>query len=237
MKEGRFPLAGWRWLVFCLSSLFQSVCSSFLFYKCSQDPPSALYLPEEVGDGGVDVPVGGVERVAGLLLAKAHLHEGLHVPLLEHLRVAGVRLRPVLGRGLEKGEVVEVLLGHHRVLRVGRLGRAQQRLKREERRLDRERGRPLVLENVQANRPVLGAHVRVPDLALEAHLRRLEGVHALDLNVDHELAPGVGRVHGAAYLPLQGGQVVAEHPHADPGGLVVPNLLDLLLKPAQVHPD
>ena len=54
------------------------------------------------------------------------------------------------------------LLGHYRVLRVVWLGRRQQGLEGEHGRLEGESGRPLVLEDVQTDGPVLTADVGVP---------------------------------------------------------------------------
>ncbi len=70
--------------------------------------------------------------------------------------------RPMPRGAHEERLVVEVLLGHHGVLRIVLLGGAKQRLQTQERCLDRESRAPLVLEDVKADGAVLAADVRVP---------------------------------------------------------------------------
>ena len=63
-------------------------------------------------------------------------------------------------------------LGHERVVRI-RIG--QQRADGQDHLGRRERGRPLRVENVQADAPV-AVHVRMVDLCRERHLGRLEWI-------------------------------------------------------------
>lgn len=64
-------------------------------------------------------------------------------------------------------------------LRVVRLRRGQQRLQAEQRGLERQRRRPLVLQDVEADGAVGGADVGVPHLGDEPHLGRHKGVQVL----------------------------------------------------------
>ena len=72
---------------------------------------------------------------------------------------------------------MQLVYGGH--LRVVGLGRGEEGLQAEQRGLQGQRGAPLVLQDVQADGPVGAAHVGVPHLAAEAHLRRHEGVLVL----------------------------------------------------------
>ena len=81
----------------------------------------------------------------------------------------------------EHGIVVLVLPGHHRVLRVVRLGGRQQRLDTEQDSPQGHGSGPLVLQNIQADGARDGGDVRVPDLGQEPHLGRVERVRVGDL--------------------------------------------------------
>ena len=94
----------------------------------------------------------------------------------------------------EHGIVVLVLPGHHRVLRVVRLGGRQQRLDTEQDSPQGHGGGPLVLQYVQADGARHAGDVGVPDLGDEPHLGRVERVRAGDLDLQVERPAFVGRV-------------------------------------------
>ena len=111
-------------------------------------------------------------------------------------RSRGVALGPLAGGALVPGPVILVHrgdLGHERVVRV-RV--RQQRADREEDLRDGERGRPLVLEDVEADRAV-PVDVRVVNLGRERHLGRLERVVGREVDVQKEDALVIRRVLGA----------------------------------------
>ena len=87
-----------------------------------------------------------------------------------------------------------VLTGDLSILGIIRLGRAHERLQRNESCADSERRGPLVLQNVEANSTSLGADVGMPNLCLELHLWRLEGIIWGNYYVDVEDATLVASI-------------------------------------------
>ena len=73
------------------------------------------------------------------------------------------------------------------VLRVARLRGAQEGLEGNERGLEREHGRPCVLEDVETDRARGGGDVRVVYFRDELHLDGLEGVRVWDDDVLGEM--------------------------------------------------
>ena len=97
--------------------------------------------------------------------------------------------RPCPWRLGSEGVVIGfVHVRHNRVLRIVWLGGGQERLEREHRRLDAQRGRPLIFEDVEADGAVCAADVGMPHLGDEAHLGSLErvGVGELDVHLRDE---------------------------------------------------
>ena len=115
--------------------------------------------------------------------------------------------------------IVLVLPGHHCVLGVVWLRNAQKSLQGEQGRANGECGRPLVLENVEADGPSLGGNVGVPDFSIEFHLGRLVGVLWGQLNVDLVETSFVGSVVGPLNVSLPVSQVVVEELDLDGGFL------------------
>mgnify|MGYP006889531655 CR=1 FL=1 len=105
-----------------------------------------------------------------------------------------VVLHPLLGRQFIQLSVRLVLASDLGVLRIIRLGRAHERLQRDESCANREGRRPLILENIKADGSSLRADIRVPNLRLELHLGRLERVVWRNYYVDVEDATLVARV-------------------------------------------
>lgn len=93
-------------------------------------------------------------------------------PMSSHHRVLA---RPLARRVLVARAVALVDVRDLRHERVVGVGVGQQRADREQHLGDRQRRRPLVLEDVEADR-ALRVDVGVVDLGLEGDLRRLEGV-------------------------------------------------------------
>ena len=111
---------------------------------------------------------------------------------------------PFTSGGLVLGTVRLVLVGdvgHERIVRVG-IG--QQGADREEHLGDSERGRPLVLEDVQTDAAV-GVNVGMVNLSDELELWRLEGVIRGEVDVQEEHTAGEGGVIGAhdSRLPVE----------------------------------
>ena len=110
--------------------------------------------------------------------------------------------RGILGLFFEFIDVGLVLFGDDGVLRIIWLGAAHEGLDGEEGGSDGEGRAPLALEDVEANSPGHGRHVRVPDFCVEFHLGvrgreyfwGLIWVGTWDLNVDEEFALFVGRI-------------------------------------------
>lgn len=71
-------------------------------------------------------------------------------------------------------------------LKVGRKHRQmleKSHLQAQQRRLERQRGAPLVLQNIEADRATGTRHIGVPHARGEAHLGRDKGVLVIKLNV------------------------------------------------------
>ena len=117
----------------------------------------------------------------------------------------GVLAGPLAGGGIVLLAVCFVLVGDVRHQGVVRVGVRKQRRDGEEHLAHREGGRPLVLEDVQADATV-GVDVGVVDLRDELELRRLERVVRGEVDVQEEDATRVGRVVGAhdGGLPVEG---------------------------------
>ena len=103
---------------------------------------------------------------------------------------------PLARRGVVSLAVRLVNVGDLRHEGIIGVGVAQQRADRKEDLRDRERGRPLVLKDVQADGAV-AVDVGVVNFGGESDLRGLEGVVGRELNVQEEHALVVGRVLGA----------------------------------------
>jgi len=71
--------------------------------------------------------------------------------LIVHGDLAGVVLRPFRSLPVECLQIVLVHLGDDRILGIIWLGGAQQGLERNQSRADGQRGRPLILQDVQAD--------------------------------------------------------------------------------------
>lgn len=97
-----------------------------------------------------------------------------------------VVLHPLLSRRFIQFYVRFILAGDLSILRIISLGRAHERLQRNESCADGQRRGPLVLENVKANSTSLGADVGMPNLCLELHLWGLEGIVCGNYYVDIE---------------------------------------------------
>ena len=80
--------------------------------------------------------------------------------------------------------------GHERVVRVG-IG--EEGADREKHFRDGEGGRPLVLEDVQANRAI-AVDVSMVNFRCERNLGRLEGIVGREMDVQEKDTPGVRRV-------------------------------------------
>ena len=152
---------------------------------------------------------------ARLFPREAHLHQAARLALVDgRVRVLG---HPLAGVLVELLAVALVLVGDHGVLGVVGLGGAEQGLQGEQGGADGEGGRPLVLEDVEADGAGLGADVGVPDLGLEAHLGRLVGVLGGQADVDVEDAALVDGVLGAEDVALPVAEVAAEERDLDVG--------------------
>lgn len=146
-----------------------------------------------------------------LLPGKAHLHKSFDLALVDLRRCEF--LHPLLSVLVELVPILLVFGGHHCVLGVVGLGHAQQSLQGEEGSADGEGGRPLVLEDVEADGPGLGGDVGVPDLGLELHLGGFVGVLGGEDDVDLEEAALVGGVVGPLDVPLPVAEVPVEQTH------------------------
>ena len=98
-------------------------------------------------------------------------------------RPASIDHSPVARSVLERALAGHVMLRYLGVLRVSRLGRTEERLERDEGGLEREDGRPRVLQDVKADRARRGGDVRVVDLRDKLHLDGLERVVVRDRDV------------------------------------------------------
>lgn len=85
-------------------------------------------LREEVVCGSLQVPIISGQNRPGVRILHTHVRQSFHLPLqLGQLwRATRVGRRPVLGRHFKHFIVLLVLRGHHRVLRVVRLGRGEE---------------------------------------------------------------------------------------------------------------
>lgn len=129
------------------------------------------------------VKVVSLEGSLALVFGETHLHELLDLALVGVLEC--VVLHPLLGRVLEQLAVRLVHVRHLRVLGIiytcdsatktnlTGLGRAHQRLQRDESRANGQGGGPLVLEDVEADGASLRRNVGVPQLGVEFHLQNL----------------------------------------------------------------
>lgn len=99
-----------------------------------------------------------------------------------------------------------------------------------------ERGRPLVLQDVQAN-ATTRVHVAMVDLGGEGHLGRLEGVVCGEVDVQEVHAAVVGRVLGAhdGGLPVE--HVVAHGAGRAVGRRVSAQLRQLAVDSLEGHSD
>lgn len=148
-------------------------------FRIHSDPKAVISwqwsvsLTEEEFGGSLHVPVASGESNYSLALLDTDVGEVLGLLLEDRVvaRPPGVDVRPLLGRQPEHVEVVLVLLGHHRVLRVVRLRGRHERLQRQKHRAQRHGGRPLVLQDVQTNGTRHRRDVRVPDLCYEFNLQ------------------------------------------------------------------
>lgn len=108
------------------------------------------------------------------------------------------------------------------------VGVGKQRADGQQHLADRERGRPLVLQNVEADLPV-AVDVAVVDARLERDLRRLERVVGREVDVEEEDSPGVGRARRAQdcgdpledVVSLGAGRAVARRVEGDLGELLL----------------
>mmetsp|Transcript_4025 Transcript_4025/g.12001 ORF Transcript_4025/g.12001 Transcript_4025/m.12001 type:complete len:201 (+) Transcript_4025:1624-2226(+) len=116
-------------------------------------------------------------------------------------------------------------LGHERVVRVG-IG--QQRTDRKQHLGDRERGRPLALQDVEADATV-AVDVAVVNLRREGHLWRLEGVVGGEVDVQEKDAALIRRLLRAHNGGLPVKEVVAHGARAAGGGRVLGQVLQLLV--------
>mmetsp|Transcript_44892 Transcript_44892/g.100923 ORF Transcript_44892/g.100923 Transcript_44892/m.100923 type:complete len:234 (-) Transcript_44892:63-764(-) len=176
-----------------------------------------------------------LQRGLGLLFGEAHVDNLLDLLIIGRLVLRGKGLGPVLGGLGEELTVVLVHLGDLGVLWVIRLRSREQCLDREERRADRQRGAPLLPQYVEADCAGLRRDVRVPNLRVKLHLRRVVRVVRWDLDVDVEPSPAVGRRVGApeASLPVR---EVAAHRICGHGGVLrqCANVHQLFLQPLQL---
>lgn len=121
-----------------------------------------------------------------------HFHELAYFALIDGW--VRVLLDPFPRVLLELLAVALVLGGYHCVLGVVGLGGAEQGLQGQQGSPDRQRGGPLVLEDVQADGPGLRRDVGVPYFGFELHFGRLVRVlgrqHDIDL-VESVLVDGV----------------------------------------------
>ena len=112
---------------------------------------------------------------------------------LELLSLAGVALGPLARCLLRAGLVAQPVVRNSRVERVLRVRLAQERLDRQKRRLDVERGRPVLLQNVEADSPDF-VDVRVVYLCEESDLGRLKRVILGEEELELEEPAGVRAV-------------------------------------------
>eukprot|EP00982_Pelagococcus_subviridis_P010038 30962-Pelagococcus_subviridis.AAC.9 len=136
-------------------------------------------------------------------------------------------LRPLLRR-LQRGDLVH--LPRVRDLlreRVVRVRRAQQRLNGQQHRSYLQRGRPLILQDVQTDPPQV-VYVRVVDLRQEPHLRRGHRVLLREEQLELEDAALVRGVSRAADHDAEVPQVVLLRLRADPGRGLAQEALGLL---------
>lgn len=110
-------------------------------------------LTEELFGGPLELPVVGGQGHAGLMLVYAHVQEPLDlgVEVVDGVGSAGVHVGPVARREVEQFGVVAELLGHDGVLRVVGFRSRHERLERQQDSPQRQRRRPLVLQDVQAD--------------------------------------------------------------------------------------
>ena len=120
----------------------------------------------------------------------------------------GIGSGELTGLGSEGLVVAGELLGDgglEGVVSVGALEQGDQRLDHE---LGVERRDPGVLDGLGADLARVLLYIRVIDLGLEEHLRRLEGVVVAEVNVNNELAALIRGVLGSKNSCVPVGQVV-----------------------------
>ena len=124
------------------------------------------------------VPAAVLQRPRRRRRREPHLRQLGHFRLGRRARGLPRRVvpRPRPRRLLPRAVLGQVLPRDHGVLRVPGLGRREQRLQRQQRRLEREGGRPGVLEDVEADGARGRRDVWVPDFRHELHLGGHEGV-------------------------------------------------------------
>mmetsp|Transcript_50040 Transcript_50040/g.154611 ORF Transcript_50040/g.154611 Transcript_50040/m.154611 type:complete len:225 (-) Transcript_50040:18-692(-) len=147
----------------------------------------------------------------------------------------GVAAGPLAGRRVELLAVALVHLRHVRHQRIVRVRVRQQRAHRQQHLADRQRRRPLVLQDVQADAAV-GVDVRVEDLRRELQARRLERVVGREVDVEEEEPARVRRVLGTddGRLPVE--QVALRHrPGRRVRRRVLLHVAQLLLDAAEGH--
>ena len=165
--------------------------------------------------------VGAGESVSKQKSGSSERYRGPKRSLLTLTRSHGVLASPLAGRGLILGAVslVDVSdLGHERVIRVSV---SQQGADGEEHLRDGERGRPLILQDVQANGTVR-VDIGVVDSSCEVNLGRLEGVIGGEVDVEEVDTAGVGGFVGThdGRLPVELILVVDGASRAVGGGIL-----------------